>query len=320
MSNEQLRRGAWYETPRYPLEAINVGTEPNQGVFDGTYLWVVGCCSNYVTRINVRTNATSTFTLPTISGFLPSGIALMRYGLAVSYTSNTGLDFGHLVQLNFDGSIGSESLILQGFAPGYGLASDSQLVWVMPGSTGPYTFFDDSWNYGSANVNVFSDSGLVSVSALSLSRAYLVTDCQCGYELGHIITIDPTDSTYTWSTASVIFHPTDSVITGGDTLWVISESGDSYATVPIGEYTYPFGDIFPAGMIAKPTAIATDGTDAYVVSEENNMITRIRPNGDKAYMTFDPNVSYRPVDIVFDGQYFWVINAGSSNVVKVAPF
>jgi hypothetical protein len=114
--------------------------------------------------------------------------------------------------------------------------------------------------------------------------------------------------------------PTDSAITKDDTLWVISESDNSYTKIGIGDSATLNQTWNSSGSVSAPTAIATDGTDVYVVSETANTITRIKANGDAATIDFDANVSYRPVDIVFDGRYFWVVNAGSGNLVKVAPF
>jgi hypothetical protein len=200
------------------------------------------------------------------------------------------------------------------------LVSDTNHVWTLP-STDLYMYgLTDSGQQHVMDVAVSSLGKVVSVSAWATDVDIVVTEVPGSQITGLVSYVQSGPSPIVMDTGQLDSKPTDSAITKDDTLWVISESDNSYTKIGIGDSATLNQTWIPSGNVSTPTAIATDGTDVYVVSETDNSITRIKANGESATIDFDANVSYRPVDIVFDGRYFWVVNAGSGNLVKVAPF
>ena len=322
-SIDQLRRAAWFEAPTEnaePFVAANVGVEPTQAVFDGQNVWVVSGSGDTLHRINTRTNAMTTFTLPTVAGMHPTGIALMTDYLAVGYMNGTS-NQGTIKRFNFDGSQASGSYDVNYAGAVLRLVSDSHYVWTVP-STDTHMYGVTDWSPVALTFDLLG-SGLgkvVSVSALATNIDYIVSEVYGSDNSGLVSYVLPSSPPMVFDQGQLTSKPTDSVITGDNTLWIISNNDNSYTKVSIGFLANLNQTWSPTGIVQAPTAIATDGTDVYVVSETNNSITRIKASGEALTIAFDSNVSYRPVDIVFDGTYFWVINGGSSNLVKVAPF
>jgi hypothetical protein len=316
-SNDQLRRAAWFEASE-PIVAANVGVEPRQAVFDGLNIWVVSV-NNSMTRINTLTNVATTFTLPTISGMFATGVALMTDYIAVGYSSVSATD-GKILKFDFDGNQSADTHDTYYGGTLLRLVSDTNYVWTLP-STDLYMYgLTDSGQQHVMDVAVSSLGKVVSVSAWATDVDIVVTEVPGSQITGLVSYVQSGPSPIVMDTGQLDSKPTDSAITKDDTLWVISESDNSYTKIGIGDSATLNQTWNSSGSVSAPTAIATDGTDVYVVSETDNSITRIKANGESATIDFDANVSYRPVDIVFDGRYFWVVNAGSSNLVKVAPF
>jgi hypothetical protein len=320
-SIDQLRRAAWFEAPTEnpePIVAATVGVEPRQAVFDGQNIWVVSI-NNSLTRVNTRTNAKTTFTLPTITGMFATGVALMTDYIAGGYSSVSATD-GKILTFDFDGNQSVDTYDTYYGGTLLRLASDAKYVWTLP-STDSYMYgLTDYRQTYTMEIATSSLGRAVSVSAWATNIDYVVTEVPGSDDSGLVTKIFPSTPPVVLDTGQLTSKPTDSAITNDNTLWVISENDNSYTKIGIGFFATLNQTWNSSGSVSAPTAIATDGTDVYVVSETDNSITRIKANGDAATIDFDANVSYRPVDIVFDGRYFWVVNAGSGNLVKVAPF
>jgi hypothetical protein len=337
-SADQLRRGAWYEAPTVPpapVVAADVGIEPTQAVFDGQNIWVVSSSGYSVSRINARTNAVTTFPLSSVAGMYPTGIALMsdQSGANISYiaigfsslvssgsndyTTNNGI----IKRIGLDGTELPGSTMVQYGGPRHLLASDTNYVWSLPSTTETMFGLTDYLAQYNIDLDGYLFGKVVSVSAFMPNVDYIVADCACDGNHGVVAQYVPSTPPMYLASGFTVDLPTDAVITRDDYLWVISLSAETYTKISI-SLLRPFeGNFGSTASVSSPNAIATDGTDVYVISSNNNSITRIKgANGAASTIYFDNNVSYRPVDIVFDGTYFWVVNGGSSNVVKVAPW
>jgi hypothetical protein len=335
-SIDQLRRAAWFEAPTVPpapVVAADVGIEPTQAVFDGQNIWVVSSSGYSVSRINARTNAVTTFPLSSVAGMYPTGIALMsNYPIesvdyiAVGFSSvvsNSGSWFttnnGIIKRLGLDGTEASDFTWVQYGGLTHLLTMDMFYVWSVPSTS--LSMFGLFANISQYNLDLVPpvEGSVISVSAYASNIDFVVVDCACAEGTGWIARYLPSTPPLLIDYIGPLdYRPTDSVLTGS-ALWVISEEAGKLTKIPhIGGSTQIDWTI---SDVSAPTAMATDGTDVYVISSNNNSITRIKgANGAASTIYFDNNVSYRPVDIVFDGTYFWVVNGGSSNVVKVAPW
>ena len=283
-------------------------------MFDGTYLIVVNSSDQSVTYVNVSTNATATHSLETVSGMFPTGIGWSvpedrPFYLYGDYSTGDS-------HLQIRGASGASYTGCSTAGGIQRLTSDGVHLWVLPSAFGSLCGFLLPSQKTEVALNYPMSSTAMAIVPDSNGLAYvLVDDGAGGCSVLLYDTSDPsTVLDYAWLSAP----PSDGVITRDDTLWVLSASTGFVTKVPIrANWAQP---ITWTGWVSNPTAMATDGTDVYIVSGTDNTITRIKPNGDSKTITFDSNRSYRPADIIFDGDYFWVINGGSSNVVKVAPF
>ena len=333
-SADQLRRGAWYEAPTVPpapVVAANVGVEPTQAVFDGQNIWVVSSSGYSVSRINARTNAVTTFPLSSVAGMYPTGIALMsNYPIEIeniavgfsSVVSNSGSWFttnnGIIKRLGLDGTEASGFTAVQYGGLRHLLTMDMFYVWSVPSTSSSMFGFFDTLQY---NLDLAPpvEGSVISVSAYASNIDFVVVDCACAEGTGWIARYLPSTPPMLIDYIGPLdYRPSDSVLTGS-ALWVLSEEAGKLTKIPhIGGSTQIDWTI---SDVSAPTAMATDGTDVYVISASDNSITRVKgTDGTASTIYFDNNVSYGPVDIVFDGTYFWVVNGGSSNVVKVAPW
>jgi len=315
-SNTQLQRSAWFEAPSVAVDSVAVGSQPTQAAFDGEYLWVVNSGSDSLTRINVNDHSTTAFALTLPSGSFVSAIALMNTRFTLVYSYTDPFIPALIVSFTADGLVG-QSMSSSGLT---GVidnpSSDGSLLW-LPNSTNGITGFNEGFGSYGYDLSSIASGNVVSVSSAGSSLTYMVMDCTCaGGAVVLMNTASPILGTALIDLVPISINPTDSVITNDEHLWVISESDDAYIRVPIDVGADWSTTLSNSAGIVGPTAIATDGTDVYVVSQSTDSVTRIKPDGRKDSMP----VGNAPVDIVYDGTYFWVINSGDNTVTKVAPF
>jgi len=314
-SDDQLRRGAWFEAPMLPINYVNVGTEPTQAMFDGTYIIVVNSMSNSVTYVNTTDNTSVTHSLETVSGMYPTGIgwsvpADRPFYLYSNFTIGDS-------RLQIRGATGNTYSGCSTVGAVQRLATDGVHLWALPSAPNVMCAFllpseKTDFNFGST-----LEGMATAVVPGRDGNAYIILG---DLGPGGILHYDVSDPTVFLSSEADGFPLSDGVVTGDSTLWVISKNSGYIGKAALDEAGNLLGPSAFVRALSDPTAIATDGTDVYIVSELGNSLTRITPTGETSTMTFDSNLSYRPVDIIFDGNYFWVINAGSGNLVKVAPF